>query len=152
MSRSTCMRTRPRFEPGPRALATQARKPDSSLTFRPQILISTRMRVLLLAALTLTARLPAGAELTNNLFATRPLSLRQCFDLALSRNLDLQIEHLNTEIASDDLFSSYGVYVPTLSFRAEHDFVSQPQDFNPKMKGQDLRYALQNALSTDGRL
>ncbi len=108
------------------------------------------MRVLLLAALTLTARLPAGAELTNNLFATRPLSLRQCFDLALSRNLDLQIEHLNTEVASDDLFSSYGVYVPTLSFRAEHDFVSQPADFDPKKNGQDFPYEMQNDLIEPG--
>src|SRR5512142_1997758 len=90
------------------------------------------MRLLVLAGLLLCGPFLATAQLTNTFGGTRPLSLRQCFDLALSRNLDLQIEHLNASIAGYNLFSTYGVYVPTLSFRAEHDFVNQPGDFDPK--------------------
>jgi outer membrane protein len=104
------------------------------------------MRVLLLAGLVITAPLPAPADLAVQFAETRPLSLRQCFDLALSRNLDLQIEHLNQEIVSEGLFSSYGVYVPTLAIRAEHDFLSQPADFDPKKNGLDFSYEMQNNL------
>ena len=70
--------------------------------------------------------------------------------MALTRNLDLQIEHLNSEIAGFNLFSSYGVYVPTLSVRAEHDFIDSPADFDPKKAGPDFPYELQNDLVEPG--
>jgi outer membrane protein TolC len=62
----------------------------------------------------------------------------------------LQIEHLNSEIAGFNLFSSYGVYVPTLSVRAEHDFLSAPADFDPKKAGLDFPYELENDLVEPG--
>src|SRR6476646_8876016 len=102
------------------------------------------MRALLLAGLVLGAPLTVFCQFPNGNNSTRSLSLRECFDLALSRNLDLQIEHLTTDIAGYALSGSYGVYVPTLSFRAQHDFVDQPADFDPKKVGVDFSYKMQN--------
>lgn len=108
------------------------------------------MRVFLLAVLMGWGLLTVTAQPTNSFNNSKPLSLRQCFDLALSRNLDLQIEHLNTDIAGYNLFSTYGVYVPTVSFRAEHDFVNEPADFDPKKAGIDFPYQLENDLFEPG--
>lgn len=108
------------------------------------------MRPLTLAGLVVTIPLLAGGQSTKQFSAARPVSLRQCFDLALARNLDLQIEHLNSEIAGFNLFSSYGVYVPSLSARAEHDFISSPSDFDPKKAGLDFPYQMQNDLVEPG--
>jgi outer membrane protein TolC len=108
------------------------------------------MRVLLLASLVLSAPLLARAELTNTFASTRALTLRQCFDLALSRNLDIQIEHLSTDIAGYNLSGAYGVYVPNLSFRAQHDYLNQPADVDPKKAGLDLPYEMQNDLLEPG--
>jgi outer membrane protein len=102
------------------------------------------MRALLLASLVLWLPLLAPAAATNSFSSTRPLSLRDCFDLALSRNLDLQIEHLTTDIAGYNLSGAYGVYVPNVSFRAQHDFVNQPADLDPKKAGLDFSYEMQN--------
>jgi outer membrane protein TolC len=102
------------------------------------------MRALLLAGLSVFAPLLASAEGTNGAPSSRPLSLRECFDLTLSRNLDLQIEHLTADIAGYNLSGAYGVYVPTLSFRAQHDYVNQPADFDPKKVGSDFSYQMQN--------
>jgi len=109
------------------------------------------MRALLLASLVaFSGPRFAAAQLTNTFRTSRNLSLRQSFDLALSRNLDLQIEHLNSSIAAENLFSSYGVYVPNLSFRAQHDYVSQPGDFDPKKVNPDLPYEMRNDLLEPG--
>jgi outer membrane protein len=102
------------------------------------------MRTLLLAGLMLWAPLAGFSQFISTNTTSRPLTLRECFDLALSRNLDLQIEHLTTDIAGYNLSSAYGVYVPNLSFRAQHDFVDQPADFDPKKAGLDFSYTLQN--------
>lgn len=102
------------------------------------------MRALLLAGLVLSLRLLAPAEATNSFSGVRPLSLRECFNLALSRNLDLQIERLNADIAGYNLSGSYGVYVPNASFRAQHDFLNEPADLDPKKTGLDFSYQIQN--------
>jgi outer membrane protein TolC len=73
---------------------------------------------------------------------TRLLSLDESIEMALSRNLDLQIQRAYTDIARFDLNGSYGVYSPLLSFSATRDFVSQPADFDPKKPGSDLPYDL----------
>jgi outer membrane protein TolC len=108
------------------------------------------MRALLLAGLALCTPLLATAQGTNVASSTRSLSLRECLDLALSRNLDLQIEHLNTDIAGFNLNGAYGVYVPAFSFRAQHDFVDQPADFDPKKAGLDFPYEMQNDTLSPG--
>src|SRR5579859_3018174 len=102
------------------------------------------MRTLLLAGLALWLPLLAPAEATNSFSTSRQLSLRECFNLALSRNLDLQIEHLTADIAGYNLRGAYGVYVPSLSFRAQHDFLNEPADLDPKKSGLDLSYEMQN--------
>src|SRR5689334_137841 len=102
------------------------------------------MRTILLAGLLLWFPLAARAESTNSFSSTRPLSLRESFNLALSRNLDLQIEQLNTDIAGFNLNGAYGVYVPTVSVRAQHDFLNEPADLDPKKSGLDFPYEMQN--------
>ncbi len=108
------------------------------------------MRALLLAGLALCMPLLASAQPTNSRASTRLLSLRECFDLALSRNLDLEIEHLNSDIAGYNLSGAYGVYVPSVSFRAQHDFLSEPGDFDPKKNGVDFPYEMQNDILEPG--
>lgn len=117
---------------------------ESDLTLPPGYLLYPQMRELLLAGMVLLAPLLACADTTNSTSNHRPLSLRECFDLALSKNLDLQIEHLSTDIAGYQLTGAYGVYMPTVSFRAQHDTANQPADFDPKKAGLDFPYLIQN--------
>ena len=102
------------------------------------------MRALLLTGLAVCAAMLANSQSTNTFSSTRPLSLRESFDLALRRNLDLQIEHLARDIAGYDLSASYGVYVPNLSFRAQHDYLNEPTDLDPKKVGLDFSFQMQN--------
>lgn len=104
------------------------------------------MRALFLAALAFCVPVLASAQTTNSSAGLRSLSLRECFDLALRRNLDLQIQHLTADVAGYNLSGAYGVYVPEVSFRAQHDFVSQPTDFDPKKPNLDFPYEMQNDL------
>src|SRR5579864_3430568 len=108
------------------------------------------MRAVLLAGLAVCAPMLASSQSTNTFSSTRPLSLRESFDLALRRNLDLQIEHLTTDIAGYDLSASYGVYVPNVSLRAQHDYLNEPTDLDPKKTGLDLSYQMQNDTLESG--
>jgi len=62
----------------------------------------------------------------------RSFSVRNCIDLALARNLDLQIKHLSTAIAGDLLNGSYGAYVPTFTFDALQSYESDLGNFDPR--------------------
>ncbi len=90
------------------------------------------MRIRTLLGLALCASATASAQMTNPPSTTRSLSLRDCIDLALSRNLDLRIEHLTAEVAGEALSSAYGVYVPTFTFDAAHNYESALADFDPR--------------------
>jgi outer membrane protein TolC len=98
------------------------------------------MPIRILFGLLLCGAFVASAEVTNFQSHPRPLSLRECIDLALAHNLDLQIEHLSLEVAGYDLSGAYGAYTPVLSFTARHDFIAQPSDFDPKKTGIDFPY------------
>jgi outer membrane protein len=65
-------------------------------------------------ALTLT---PAAAQITN---AVRPVTLQECFDLALRENLDLQIERYNPTISGISLKIAWAGYDPVVLFQATH--------------------------------
>ena len=82
------------------------------------------MHIRILLGLILGAALAASAQTTNSPANQRALSLRECIDLALSRNLDLQIEHLTVEMAGDVLSSAHGVYSPNLTIGATHSYVT----------------------------
>ena len=100
------------------------------------------MRAGILLALALFAPRLSPAETIYPASTTRSLSLRECVDLALRRNLDIQIFHLNADIAGYDLRSSYGVYSPLFTFGAQHNYLEQPGDFDPKKTSPDLPYKL----------
>jgi len=102
------------------------------------------MRASLLAVWASCISLAAFAQTNSPAPNTRALRLRECIDLALSRNLDLQIEHVNTDVAQYYLSGAYGVYVPTLSFRAQRDSVDQPGNFDPKKVSSDFPYELRS--------
>jgi outer membrane protein len=68
-----------------------------------------------------------GAEPPLN---KKAISLSQCIDLALSRNLDLQIEHMMTQGAGYILSSAYGAYDPIFTAGAQHGFLSEQGDFD----------------------
>ena len=88
------------------------------------------MRVQNLAGLVCCAALIASGQGTEPPVTTRPVSLAKCIDLALSRNLDLRIEHLMTDAAGYNLAGAYGAYSPVFSVGAQHAFVSEPSDYD----------------------
>ncbi len=73
----------------------------------------------------------------------RWLTLQQCIEMALNHNLDLQIQHVSTDIAQYDLSGAYGAYDPVLSFQGGSGFVSQPGDFSPHKFNLNEPYELQ---------
>ena len=89
---------------------------------------------LLLTALAAAARSEAQ---TNRL-----LSLRDCIQLALQHNYDVQIERLTPEIARYSLKASYGAYEPLFNASAGQRFINQPSTFDPKKTGIDAPYEL----------
>jgi outer membrane protein TolC len=108
------------------------------------------MRARLLAGMALCSALFASAQNTNLAGNFHSLSMRECIDLALSRNLDLQIEHLTADIAGYNLSGSYGVYMPEFSFRAQHSYISQPGDFDPQKFNPDFPYEQQSDTLSPG--
>jgi len=73
---------------------------------------------------------------------TNILSLQDCFDLALKRNLDVRIERASADIARFSLAGGYGAYDPVLSVRASHAFVDAPGDFSPQKFNWDFPYQM----------
>jgi outer membrane protein TolC len=74
--------------------------------------------------------------------SSRILSLQACIDQALGRNLDLQIEHLNVDVAGYNLGGAYGAYDPTLSLKAERSYLDQPGEVDPDKAGADFPYRM----------
>jgi outer membrane protein TolC len=98
----------------------------------------------MLLALALASPLVASGQSNPPATRTRLLSLDESIEMALSRNLDLQIQRATTDVANFDLKSSYGAYDPLFSFSATHDYLSQPGDFDPKKSGTDAPYELRS--------
>src|ERR1039458_4810015 len=90
------------------------------------------MHIRILLGLILGAAVAASAQTTNSPANQRALSLRECIDLALNRNLDLQIEHLTAEISGDALSSAYGVNVPKITVGATHSYETDPGEFDAR--------------------
>jgi outer membrane protein TolC len=108
------------------------------------------MRALLLAGLAWCTSLLALAQAPQPQPGTRSLSLRECIDLSLSRNLDLQIEHLTADVAGYNLSGAYGAYIPAFTFRAQHGYVSEPGDFDPQKANPDFPYELKTDTLSPG--
>lgn len=77
------------------------------------------MRLWICAAALFTAFIPS-------LFAAdspppRPISLQECIEMALQKNLDLRIERYNPQFALFNLAAARAGYEPTLSLAGEHD-------------------------------
>ena len=60
----------------------------------------------------------------------RPLSLSQCFRLALDHNFDVKIARFNPEIQQHNLNATYGAYEPTSAFAATRSFSAAPVALN----------------------
>lgn len=73
----------------------------------------------LTALLFLSCLLTSGAETT---FVVRPLSLKDCIQIALEHNLDVKIERFTPEIARYDLNLAYAYYEPVFGGSAIHRF------------------------------
>ncbi len=61
---------------------------------------------------------------------TRSITLQECIQTALERNLDIRIQRLAPEIARLTLSGSYGAYEPTFSAGASYRSVTQPGGFD----------------------
>ena len=60
----------------------------------------------------------SGAAQTN--FTVRPLSLKDCIEIALKQNLDIRIQRYEPEIARYELSLAYAAYEPALSGSGLH--------------------------------
>jgi outer membrane protein TolC len=90
------------------------------------------MCVRILAALACCAALMASGQNTKPSADARPISLSWCIDVALSRNLDLRIEHLITDAAGYNLAGAYGAYSPIFTVGGQHAYASDPGDFDAR--------------------
>src|SRR5437879_850380 len=108
------------------------------------------MCVRMVLALLVGGAVSSSAQGLQSQANARSLSLQECIDLALKKNLDLRIQRASTEIARFTLTGAYAAYIPTFFAAARHDFVSQPPDFDPKKTGIDNPYELKtDLLSTE---
>ena len=88
-----------------------------------------KLTIFPLAALTLTLAGNARAEATYldptpapALSSTRTITLDECISMALSHNLDVQIERFSPWLAQYDLSIARGGYDPVLTASAQHDY------------------------------
>jgi outer membrane protein TolC len=72
----------------------------------------------------------AMAADTNAPANTKPLSLEECFQIALKHNLDVQIVRINPEVARFSLSGAYGGYDPSFFLRGANSFNKSPQTYN----------------------
>ncbi len=77
--------------------------------------------------MSLTSFLAFAAEPEN---PSRTLSLDQCVQMALERNLDVQIRRYDPEVAQFNLTVSYAVYEPVLGVQASRSSEQQPGGFD----------------------
>ncbi len=96
------------------------------------------MLVRMLVGLLYLATLIASGQTTRSSGNLRPLSLQECIDLALSRNLDVQIQRLTTAMVGYNLDSAYGAYSPVFSFDARRGYVSEPANFDAEKFNPDF--------------
>jgi outer membrane protein len=86
-------------------------------------------RSLLLVSLTAALAVCDGARAEQPpLAAARQLSIRECIELALQNNLDLQIERLRPGIQSWGIIREQGAFEPALRGRASYRDDTQPLD------------------------
>ena len=72
----------------------------------------------------------AGASYGQTNKVERPLSLSQCFRIALDHNFDVKIARLNPEIQQHNLNATYGAYEPISAFAATRAFSAAPVALN----------------------
>jgi outer membrane protein TolC len=90
------------------------------------------MRFLLLCRLSLCLAWlpPCGAWANSTNVSVRPLSLADCFKIALEHNLDVKIARYNPEIQSHNLSAAYGAYEPVLGMSATRNYTESPGGFD----------------------
>ncbi len=71
--------------------------------------------------LALTCAQALALAQTNAPMEIRRLTLQECIELALTNNLQLQIDRYNPDIASYNLSAAYAGYDPTVSLSGQHD-------------------------------
>jgi HAE1 family hydrophobic/amphiphilic exporter-1 len=72
----------------------------------------------------------------------RGITLEECIGMALTNNLEVQIERLNPELARYSLRGAYGAYDPTLTLSAGHQFATFPVEIDPAKVGDRAKYEL----------
>lgn len=90
------------------------------------------MRIRILVMMALCAAASVSGQTTHSALKTKPLSLKDCLDLALRQNLNLRIDRLTVNVAGDALSNAYGPYDPTLSLSASRSYADNPGDFDPR--------------------
>lgn len=89
-----------------------------------------------------------GAEASGP--ASRSLTLPECFELALQHNLQVQIERYLPELARYNLNLAYGAYDPAFEVGLVHDYLDQPERFDPKKATPDMAYRQTGDMLTSG--
>lgn len=86
----------------------------------------TRLLLTVLAAFTLDQAAGRAQELESE----RSLTLEDCIQMALERNLDIRIQRLTPEISQYALTGSYWAYEPTLNAGTSYRSTTQPGGFD----------------------
>ena len=74
--------------------------------------------------------LPGAGWASPTNVAVRPLSLNDCFHIALEHNFDVKIARYNPEIQSHNLSAAYGAYEPVGSMLASRNYSETPGGLN----------------------
>lgn len=85
---------------------------------------------LVLTAALVAALVPAQGEAARK----RSMSLTDCVQEALVRNLDVQIERINPQISREELRGSYAGYDPTFRISGEHRYQLSGGGFDPTIQ------------------
>lgn len=108
--------------------------------------MSTLRILLVLISLTGLATAQTNTtSLANTVGPVRRLTLQECIELALTNNLQLQIERYNPQIALYGVRGTYGAYDPTFNLSAQHDHNEQ----GTQILGGS--FAIQGSVSDDNR-
>src|SRR5438552_2299443 len=90
------------------------------------------LKIFWLVLFSLALSLNAQTTIKTNVFI-RPISLEESIELALKHNLNVQISHLDINVARFDLGLVYAAWEPVFAARASHSFNSTPSGtFDPQ--------------------
>jgi outer membrane protein len=89
------------------------------------------MRLLVILVMVVGASVAALAQ--TNAPGARKISLEECIQSALEKNLDMRIARYSPQLSLTDLQAAYAGYNPNFSFGGQHNYSQSGGGFNPSI-------------------